>query len=199
MVTARNIEVGAYVTPGSQTPLYSLNNDKTLRVFVDVPQSEVETAQVEEGMPTLTVPELPGRKINAAKIVRNAGAFDEQSRTLTVQLQVPAGHGLLPGMYGSVTFQPKALPAGQSAMSIPANTMYYSNKGPAVLVVNKEKKIEFRPITIDKDFGTYVIVASGIKHGEEMVVNPSSRLLEGMTVNVLPPEKEEPKKPGGGH
>lgn len=189
VVTARNIEVGAYVTPGS-TPLYSLNNDKSLRVFVDVPQSDRDGVQVEEGTAQILIPERAGKAI-AGQIVRNAGAFDPATRTLTVQVDVPAGQGLLPGMYCQVGFAPKAPTAG-SQITVPANAMYYSPQGPTVLVVNAEQKIEFRPISILKDFGTFVVIASGVKPGEQLVINPNSRLQEGSLVKVLPPEPEQP-------
>ncbi len=197
VVTARNLEVGTLVSPGT-TPLYSLQSTAGLRVFVDVPQAEASSNQIETGTAELRVPELPGR-VWQVPIARNAASYDPATRTLTVQLDLPAAEakGLAPGMYGQATFMPTAQAGG--GVRIPANALYYAPEGPAVLVVNAQQRIDFRPITIGKDFGTYVVASQGVAAGEALVVNPSSRLVAGTRVRVLPPEPEAANSKPTGH
>jgi RND family efflux transporter MFP subunit len=193
VVTARNVEVGSYVTPGT-TPLFTLNSEAKLRVFVDVPQADIRTSNVQEGEAKVIVPEL--KQAFVAKIVRNAGAYNPATRTLSIQLEIDKPDGLVPGMFVQVNFPPKAR-MGQEGLTVPANAIYPSPAGPTVLVVNAQNKIEFRPIGIFKDFGTYVVTSSGITPGEQLVINPNSRLTEGLSVHVLPPDTGHVA--GGGH
>ena len=195
VVTARNLEVGAYVGPGT-TPLYSLQSTAAgLRVYVDVPQAEAGRLLL-TGHATLRVPERPAQVLTLP-ITRNAGSFDPATRTLTVQLDLPAdkAQGLAPGMYAQVTFAAK--PEAGQGVRIPANALYYAPEGPAVLVVERRQTIAFRPITIGQDFGTYVVAAQGVAEGEALVVNPSSRLVAGTRVQVLPAEPEPANQKGG--
>ena len=194
VVTARNVEIGSFVGPGA-TPLFEINNDAKLRVFVDVPQAEVQTANVEQGSATVRIAEID--KIFRAEIVRNAGAYNTASRTLTIQLEIAEPAGLVPGMFAQVTFPPRRQDVGQR-LTVPANAIYPSPAGPAVLVVDSASQIQFRLINIYKDFGTYVLISKGVKAGERMVVNPNSRLVQGSAVRILPADTGSSSK-GGGH
>jgi multidrug efflux pump subunit AcrA (membrane-fusion protein) len=63
------------------------------------------TCNVQTGTPaTVTVDELPGRTF-AGKVTRDAGAFDQSSRTLLLEIDVPNPAGrLYAGMYAHAKF-----------------------------------------------------------------------------------------------
>ena len=132
------------------------------------------------------IPEFPG-KVFPAEIVRNAGAYNPNSRTLTVQLQLKETKGLFPGMYGQVTFAALAAKK-QTGLVLPANTVYPAATGPVALVVNAQNQVEQRPLTIFQDHGSYVVVSGGVSEGEKLIINPNSRLTEGLTVHIMAPD-----------
>src|SRR6202162_4705893 len=105
-ITARYIDVGSLVASGSARTvqkLFDLAQSDPVRVFVNVPQADVSS--VKPGTPaTVTVDEFPGQTF-AGQIARDAGAFDQSSRTLLLEIDVPNPDGrLFSGMYAHGTF-----------------------------------------------------------------------------------------------
>lgn len=181
VVTSRSLEVGTFVSPGT-VPLFTLNTDEQLRIFVDIPQSESQSIHIDTGLATVKVPEL-ANKIIKARIVRNTGSYDPASRSLTVELLAPSGQGLLPGMYCTVFFMPAGNLSG--LVSIPENAIYLAPVGPSVVIHEPDGTVHQSPITIAKDRGAFVLISGGAKAGDKLVVNPSIRLKDGMKVQVL--------------
>src|SRR5262245_5916262 len=106
-VTERNVDIGMLIQAGSSSSsgwLYKLAQTTTLRVHVNVPQSQLKLVQA--GMAAdLFIPGLSDQPFQA-KVARVSGAFDNASRTMLVELHVPNGDGrILPGMYGQVRFR----------------------------------------------------------------------------------------------
>ena len=89
ILTARNIDVGALVNQGANTPgkeLFRVASIDTLRIYVSVPEMYSQAAK--PGVQAyLTLNEFPGRKF-FGKVVRDANAIDQSSRTLLVEVDV---------------------------------------------------------------------------------------------------------------
>src|SRR6185437_2128303 len=88
-ITSRSVDVGALVTAGTGTPLFTLVAVDPARVFVPVPQDVAPSLRV--GAPAVvTVREYPGRKF-LGTVTRTAGALDPASRTMNTEIRVPNG------------------------------------------------------------------------------------------------------------
>jgi membrane fusion protein (multidrug efflux system) len=104
VVTARNVDVGAFVpaaTANASTgaaAIVTVMDFATVRVRVAVP--EVEAARVKTGQPVVvTTDALPGKTFRGT-VTRHAGALDESTRSLLVEADLPNADGALrPGMY----------------------------------------------------------------------------------------------------
>ncbi|MGY2132210.1 efflux RND transporter periplasmic adaptor subunit [Hymenobacter sp. HD11105] len=192
IVTQRNVEVGSLVSPSNAegTQLFKIEQTDTLRAFVDIPQNFV--AGIEPGVLTeIIVPEYPNRTF-PGRVARDAGALNEQTRTLLTQVQVPNTDKLLrPGMFAQVRFQ---LPRTQPSVIISANALVPSGIEPRVVVVANDK-IRYQAIVPGRDFGDQIEVIKGLKGGEMLVVNPIESLRDGQQVEARKPKKED-KKPG---
>jgi RND family efflux transporter MFP subunit len=182
VITARNIDTGALINAGANTPgkeLFDIAATDRLRVFVNIPQTYLRSAV--SGAPAyLTAAELPGRRF-AGKIVRNSEAIDPTSRTLLTEVDVDnRGGALLPGQYVSVH-----LSAGGRARAvvIPANTLLFRAEGLQVAVVRNGKAV-LTPIRIGRDFGNSVEVISGVTPNDLIIENPSDSLTSGTTVRI---------------
>ncbi|MDQ2773887.1 MAG: efflux RND transporter periplasmic adaptor subunit [Acidobacteriota bacterium] len=182
VITARNIDVGALVNAGANTPgkeLFHLASTSTLRVFVNVP--EVYERAAKPGVTAdLTLTEFPGRPFHG-KVVRNANAIDPASRTLLVEVDVknPTGE-LLPGSYASVHLK---LPSKIEAFTVPVNTLLFRSEGLRVAVV-RNGRAQLLPVTMGRDFGNEVQLLSGIGKDDSVVVNPSDSIVSGEQVQV---------------
>ena len=182
VVTARNIDVGALVDAGANTPgkeLFHLASTATLRVYINVPEAYSQAAKPGVGA-FLSLNEFPGRQFHGA-VVRNADAIDTASRTLLVEVDVknPTGE-LLPGSYVSVHIK---LPSRTQAVTIPANTLLFRSEGLRVAVVRNGQTV-LVPVLLGRDYGNSVEVISGLNTGESVIVNPSDSIVSGQQVRT---------------
>jgi multidrug efflux system membrane fusion protein len=183
VVTARNTDVGALINTGnpSDPGLFAVADVHRLRVYVSVPQSE--TAQIHPGETvSLQVPDFPGRTFQAT-LVSTSGAIGAQSGALLVEAQIDNVDGALkPGDYAQVTFN---LPAATGAISLPAGAVMFRHDGMAVAVVGADGRVAMRPVTIARDLGTTVEIATGLSPSDAVVDNPLDSLTAGERVRVV--------------
>jgi multidrug efflux pump subunit AcrA (membrane-fusion protein) len=100
VITLRNVDVGALVSTGS-TLLYRIAQIGTLRTYVNVPQSQVNSVRAGQAA-ALTVSHFPGRSFRGI-VARTANALDPATRTMLVEVDVPNADGaLFPGTYAEV-------------------------------------------------------------------------------------------------
>jgi RND family efflux transporter MFP subunit len=117
------------------------------------------------------------------KIARSAQAINAQARTMRVEVDMPnADHALVPGMYVSIAFRlgPRGL------VEVPAAALVFRPSGTQVARVDANGKIAFADVTIARDNGSLVELASGVKPGDHLVLNISSQITSGQAVAVVP-------------
>jgi RND family efflux transporter MFP subunit len=142
---------------------------------------EVSAAAVRTGeRVTLTSDQFPNQ-IFQGTIVRDSSAIDLASRTLNVEVDVqnPTGK-LLPGSYAFVHIR---APGPSGGLEIPATTLLFRAQGLQVGVV-RDGRAHLVPITIGRDFGESVEVASGLRREDAVILSPSDSLIDGTPVRV---------------
>jgi|HubBroStandDraft_5_1064220.scaffolds.fasta_scaffold63877_2 RND family efflux transporter MFP subunit len=183
-VTSRSVDVGALVTVGTgtpgATPLFTVSDTAKLRIYVNVPQNY--SAMIAPGMTArFTVPEYPGETF-AAVLAANAQAVDPTTGTVLIQLQADNAQGRLkPGDYAQVRFD---LPATANAIRLPASALIFNDDGTAVAVVGPGNRVSVKPVTILRDYGTSVEIASGVTRQDRVIDNPPDALKAGDEVRV---------------
>jgi RND family efflux transporter MFP subunit len=180
VVTARNAEIGDLVGPGSGTqPLFQVADISRIRVYVSVPQNE--SAAIRDGMPaTVTVPDYPGRTF-PAHVVGSSGAINGQSGAFQVQLVTDNPGGVLkPGGYAQVGFD---VPGG-TGVQIPASALLFRAAGTQVALVGPDGHVHLRRITVGRDLGASVEVATGLAATDRIIDNPPDSISEGELVRV---------------
>jgi RND family efflux transporter MFP subunit len=182
-VTTRNIERGDLVSETKTTELYTIVAIDPVRVFVDVPQTVASSVRA-GAEATLEVREFPGRKF-AGKVTRFAGALDPELHTMTTVVQVPNPDGaLMPGMYVQALL---TFPVPHRVLEIPATALYSDAQGLRVAVVDAQQKVHFAPITIERDTGAKLQVATGLTGDERVVKISIPGLAEGDPLEVAAP------------
>jgi RND family efflux transporter MFP subunit len=183
IITARNTDVGDLIDAGSGSnnprELFHLAAVNSLRVYVAVP--EVDSDSIHDGdQATLTQDASSDRKIPGT-IVRNADAIDHSTRTLNVEVDVDNSKGVLrPGAYVFVHFR---LPAIGNSVTIPSNTLLFRAEGLRVGVV-RNGVVQLVPVTIGQDFGNSVEITAGLTPADEVILDPSDSLADGMQVHA---------------
>jgi RND family efflux transporter MFP subunit len=191
IVTARDTDIGAYVAAGSGTQLFRVARTSPLRIYVNLPQELAQLVKIGDEE-DLTVPEFPGRTF-PAHVTNAAGAVDPISRSFQTELQIPNDTGeLLPGAYAEVSLR---LNGDRGLFTIPSNAWLFQREGATVGVVHPDGKVEIRKITIQLNLGDKLEISQGLSASDQVIVNPSDGLANGMKVSVIGPS--EP--PGTAH
>jgi RND family efflux transporter MFP subunit len=191
IVTARETDVGNLINAGSGNgpELFRVADIRKLRIYVQVPQSYAP--RIRPGVAVdLRFPEYPGRAFEA-RLVRTANAIEPRARTLLVELEADNAKGdLLPGGYTDVHFK---LPGLDGGVRIAANALLFRAEGPRVATVEPNHHVVLHEITLGRDFGAVIEVATGLKAGDTVILNPPALLHTGTVVRV----QEEHKPPSG--
>jgi len=181
VITKRNVDPGALINSGSTgKQLFDLARVDPLRVFANVPQSYSPAIKV--GMPGyLVLQEFPTQKFTGT-VARTADAIDPATRTLLTEVDVPNPDGrLLPGSFGELHFKTTV---NAAKLTIPVNAMLFRQEGPRVAVVGTDSKIQLRPISIGRDYGTTLEILGGVSVEDRIIINPADSLEEGQLVRV---------------
>jgi RND family efflux transporter MFP subunit len=182
VITARNVERGDLVSTGSAAagkPLFNIAQSGTLRIQIDVPQSEA--VNIQDGQKaSIDVKERLGREYSGT-VVRSAGSLDRAARTMLTEVQIDNRDGsLLPGMYAQVKF---TLSEPRTSLIIPTSSLVIDHSGMHVVTV-QDNKVRFVPVVIGKDMGTQVEILRGIQSFNTLVASPSDLLHDGQNVEV---------------
>jgi RND family efflux transporter MFP subunit len=194
VLTKRTVDPGALINAGvsgaAGKELFDIARVDPLRVYVSVPQSYAPSIRTDMDA-VVTLQEYPGQRFKGT-VVRTAEAIDPATRTLLTEVDVPNKQGqLLPGSFGEVHFR---VGMNMQKVTLPVNAMLFRQEGARVAVVGSDSKVQLRPITIGRDYGTTLEILGGVDTGDRVVINPADSLEDGQQVKVAP----ENALPGGG-
>jgi multidrug efflux system membrane fusion protein len=177
VITRRSVEVGDLIRSAGQE-LFAIAATNPLRLTVWIPQAYAQQVHVGQEV-KVELKEQPGTYFTAT-IERLAGGIDPRSRSRQADLvlQNPDDQ-LLPGAYAEVNFQ---LSNTTNALVIPPAVLFVNSKGPQVVVLDKDNRVEFREIKLGRDLGREVEVLTGITAEDILVVSPSDQLRAGEIV-----------------
>ncbi len=189
IVTSRSTDVGALINAGSGAgpELFVVSDTKKLRVYVGVPQNYA--AVIKRGAKArLTVPEHPGVSY-PAMVESSAQAVSAASGSMLVQLAVDNGNAdLLPGGFANVSLD---LPAGVGALNVPPGALIIGKAGLRVATVGPDDKVVLKPVTIARDLGKVVELASGIGADDRVIDSPPDSIADGDLVRVAAAEPKD--------
>jgi len=182
VVTGRTTDIGALIAAGAPNDpgLFTVADVHRLRIYVNVPQSY--SSDIRQGASAkLTVPEHPGETF-VATLVSTTGAVSDQSGTMLAELQIDNPNGALkPGDYVQVSF---ALPPSAGLIRLPASALMFRRQGMAVATVGPNNRAVIKFITIARDLGSSVEIATGLSPSDRVIDNPPDSLANGEVVRV---------------
>jgi membrane fusion protein (multidrug efflux system) len=182
VVTARDTDVGALINAGggSGPAMFVISDIKKLRVYVNVPQTYVPAIKI-GAKAVITMPEYPTRTFQAT-VEASSQSVDVSSGTTRMQLALDnSGGELMPGGYANVrlTLQRDGVP-----LHIPASALIFNQNGLRVATVTADDKILFKKVTIARDLGREIELASGIAADDRVIVAPPDGIADGDQVHV---------------
>ena len=190
VVTARDTDVGALITPAAAPAMFVISDISKLRVYVNVPQSYVPAIKI-GAKAVISMPEYPTRTF-AATVEASSQSVDVSSGTTRMQLALDnARSELMPGGYANVklSLQRDAVP-----LHIPASALIFNQNGLRVATVGADDKVLFKTVTIARDLGRDIELASGVSPDDRIIVAPPDGIADGDQVRVAGGKGSEPKK-----
>ena len=182
IVTARSTDVGALINAGSGKglELFVVSDTQKLRLYVNVPQNYVP--QIAPGTQAqMTVPERAGQTFTAT-VEATARSVDPTSGATLVQLAVDNEAGdLLPGAFANVHFN---LKAATSSLSVPASALILDSSGARVATLGPDNRVALKPVTIARDLGSVIEIASGLASSDRVVDSPPDGIAKGDQVRI---------------
>jgi len=182
VVTARDTDVGALINAGggSGPPMFVVSDISKLRVYVNVPQTYVPAIRI-GAKAVISVPEYPNRTF-AATVEASSQSVDVASGTTRMQLVLDnAGGELLPGGYASVRLN---LQRDSTPLHIPASALIFNQNGLRVATVGADDNGVFKTVTIARDLGREIELASGLSSDDRVIVAPPDGLADGDPVRI---------------
>jgi RND family efflux transporter MFP subunit len=181
VITQRNIDVGSLVQADatSGTFMFTIMQGNVIRTQIFVPQDEV--LGVKPGIEAaIHVPEMPDRTFPGT-VTRIADALQPGSRTLLTEVDIPNPDGALtPGMYCTVELH---IPSKTPSLTVSADAMIFNEHGLQVAEI-ENGQVRFHKVTVTRDLGKQVEISSGVKPGDQVILNPSVDLTDGSKVKA---------------
>ena len=190
-----SVTAGALVTASQTTALTTIQQLDP--IYVDVTQSSTAWLNLKEA---LTNGELQ-KSGNGAKvrlILENGRTYaqegtlqfsdvtvNQDTGAITLRAVFPnPGTVLLPGMYVRAVLQEGVR---QQGLLVPQQAVSRDGAGkPQALVVNAQGVVELRALVTDRAIGDQWLVSSGLKEGDQLVVDGVQRATPGAKVKVVP-------------
>jgi RND family efflux transporter MFP subunit len=182
IVTARETDIGALINVGAAggAELFVVSETSKLRVYVSVPQNYVPS--VPSGTKAvIQVPEHPGKTYDGT-VEASAQAVTPTTGTTLMQIIVDNAAGeLMPGGYASIHLQIAGVP---NVLSVPSSALIFDAKGLSIATVGADDRVLLKPVSLQRDLGAVVEVASGLAPGDQVIQNPPDGIGNGDQVRI---------------
>ncbi|MEA3140145.1 MAG: hypothetical protein QOK23_2314 [Gammaproteobacteria bacterium] len=182
-VTVRATDIGALINVGSTggAQLFVVSETSKLRVYVNVPQNYVPS--VPPGTKaSIGVPEHPGKSYSGT-VEASAQSVDPITGTTLMQIIVDNSAGeMMPGDYASIHLQ---VTRAAQVLSVPSSALIFDAKGLSIATVDAGDRVQVKPVTIQRDLGTVIEIASGLAPNDRVIANPPDGIDTGAAVHLI--------------
>ena len=175
--TGALLPAGTSSNKGDQS-LCRLSENDLLRLVIPVPERAVGDVHLGD---TVVVHVSTNNQTFDGKIVRFSDQIDTGTRTMHTEIDVPnPKYVLVPGMYATVQIP---LHTATNVLTVPIQAVQASGEDRgAVLVVNRENRIERRDVRLGLQSATDDEIVSGLKEGELVLFGEQSQYQPGELV-----------------
>jgi hypothetical protein len=128
---------------------------------------------------SITVPEHPD-KTYSATVEASAQAVIPTTGTTLMELIVDNSAGeMMPGDYAGIHLQ---IAAPAHVLSVPSSALIFDAKGLSIATVDAHDRVLLKPVSIERDLGAVVELASGLSPNDRVIENPPDGIGNGAEV-----------------
>jgi len=191
-----SVTAGALVTASQSTALATIQQLDP--IYVDVTQPSASLLRLKRALASgeLEKADATAAKVNLlledgspyplqGRLEFSDVTVDQNTGSITVRAVFPNPNAdLLPGMYVRAVLQEGVK---DDAVLVPQQAVSRNGAGkPTAYVVGSDHKLQLRVLETDRAVGDQWLVRSGLKPGEQLVVDGQSRARPGVTVKTVP-------------
>lgn len=174
LVLERNVEPGQVVSAGSGA-LFRIARGGQMELQAQL--SESDLASLSAGVPATVTPVGTDQKISGT-VWQISPVISEQSRQGIARVAVPYQTGIRPGGFANV----EIVAGTQEAPVLPESAILSDDKGAYVFVVNRQNKVERKPVKTGSVTPQGIAVIEGLTGQERVVLRAGGFLNPGETV-----------------
>ncbi len=203
-----SVTIGALATAYQGIPFATIQQlDK---VYVDAPQSSASLLRLRANLAKGSVKSDSATRMKVKLVLEDGTPYpiegtlqfsdvsvDPSTGSLILRMVFPNPERvLLPGMFVRVVVQESV---NEQAILVPQQSVTRDAKGnPLGMLVNGEGKVELRPLVLDRAIGDRWLVTSGLRAGDQLIVEGAMKARPGSPAKVVPFQKAGPgNEPAG--
>ena len=167
-------------------------------IYVDATQSSASLLQLRRNIAAGRISRVGADRARVKLLLEDGTPYPQDGTLKFSEVSVDPGTGsfilrmvfpnpkytLLPGMYVRAVVQEGEV---DKAIHVPQQGVSRDPKGnPLALIVDAEGKVRQQMITVDRTIGDKWLVASGLKPGDQMIVEGNQKVRPGASVRVVP-------------
>ena len=188
---------------GGGAPLVTINSTNPILVSFSIPERQLEDIrrfQQGQGIRIEIHPDQSGPSVAEGNLVFIDNTVTAQTGTVLLKTRVDnAKEVIWPGQFVNVRI---VLTIEPNAVVVPEVAVQPGQQGSFVYLIDADSKVRVQPVTVSRQIGNEVVIASGVQAGDQVITEIPQALQEGATVRLAGaegvPEKAKGKGKGKG-
>ena len=168
------------IIEANRTSLVVVNQIRPIFVRFAIPEKYLADVKKYLAAGTLrTSAQIAGSNVSSAagKVTFIDNAVDPKTGMIYLKAEFPnKGLTFWPGQFVTVQM---VLTTQSNAVVIPAQAVQTGQKGTYVFIVDKNRTVQLRPVTVDRLHGQEAVISQGVVAGETVVTNGQNKLQNG--------------------
>jgi len=172
-------------TAGGGVPLVTINSTDPILVTFSIPERQLEEIrryQNEKDMRIEILADRTGPAVSEGKLVFIDNTVTAQTGTVVLKTRVSNRNEFLwPGQFTNVRIVLKIEP---DAVVVPEVAVQPGQDGSFVYMIDEESRVLVRAVKVSRQIGGEVVIASGVRAGDQVITEIPQALSEGARVRL---------------
>ncbi len=170
---------------GGGVPLVTINSTDPILVAFSIPERQLEDIrrfQKEQGIRIQILADQAAEPVAEGDLVFIDNTVTPQTGTVLLKTRVKnASEVIWPGQFVNVRIVLAVEPA---AVVVPEIAVQPGQQGSFVYLIDAESRVQVQPVKVSRQIGGEVVIASGIKAGDQVITEIPQALQVGSVVKV---------------
>jgi membrane fusion protein (multidrug efflux system) len=188
-ITSRYVDQGALIqnannSETSSQPVVTLAELDKLRIYVYAEQRDASFLKTGDSV-DITLTERPDVHVKAT-LSRIAGELDPKTRMMLCEIDIEnKNNTIVPGSYVQVHVKYATEQNPKKELNLPSVALVMHKDKTMVAVIDKDSVLHFKEVTVSRNTGEKISIASGIDAGERVALSVGESITEGQKVRIV--------------